>query len=102
VVDNAFVNVDFDSYPFEYLAAVNVWKGTGISIKHCRISNNYSTYYGGGVYVHGGFALIDSCLIVHNYQSVHAKGTGIFLEDSNDSNIMNSVIAYNKCNLNGS
>jgi hypothetical protein len=102
VVDNAFVNVDFDSYPFEYLAAVNVWKGTGISIKHCRISNNYSTYYGGGVYVHGGFALIDSCLIVHNYQSNHAKGTGVFLENSNNSKIMNSVIAYNKCKLSGS
>jgi hypothetical protein len=94
VVDNAFVYINFDSENWEYFSAINVWKGKGITIKHSRISNNHSTYYGGGIYVHGGFAMIDSCLIVHNYQSNHAKGTGIFLENSNNSKIMNSVIAY--------
>jgi predicted outer membrane repeat protein len=102
VVDNAFVDVDFDSDKWEYFSAINIWKGKGITIKHSRISNNYSTYYGGGIYVHGCSALIENCSIVYNYQSNHAKGIGIFLENSNNSKIMNSVIAYNKCNLNGS
>jgi predicted outer membrane repeat protein len=101
VVKDAVVISDFDSWKCEYLSAVNVWKGKGITIKHSRISNNYSTESGGGIYVYGSFALIDSCLIAHNYQYNHAKGTGIFLENSNNSKIMHSVIAYNKCNLNG-
>jgi hypothetical protein len=37
--------------------------------------------------IHGCSALIDNCLIVHNYQSNHAKGIGIFLENSGDSKI---------------
>jgi predicted outer membrane repeat protein len=98
VVDNAFVG----SSSGHFFSAVSVWKGTGITMSHCRISNNYSTNNGGGIYVKEGFVSIDNCLIVHNYQSNHAKGTGIFLDNSNDSKILNSVIAYNKCNLSGS
>jgi hypothetical protein len=100
VIDNAFIHPDFDAMINEYLSAVNVWKGKGITIKHSRISNNYSTYCGGGIYVYDSFVFIDSCNISHNYQANLAKGVGIFLENSNNSKIMNSVIAYNTCNLN--
>jgi hypothetical protein len=100
VIDNCFIDADY-SFSSKYCAAVNVYKGDGLTLTHSRISNHYSTNDGGAVYVNGSFAFIDSCLIVHNYQFNHAKGTGIFLKNSNNSKIMNSVIAYNKCNPSG-
>jgi hypothetical protein len=44
--------------PYSSLIPVHVSKSEGISLAHSRISNNYSTYYGGGVYIMEGFALL--------------------------------------------
>jgi len=100
VVDNAFVDVDLNA--FNYFAALNYWKGEGITIKHCRVSNNYSTYYGGGICISDGYAHIDSCLVVNNYQSNHGDGVGIYILHTDDSYISNSIIAFNETSLNGS
>jgi hypothetical protein len=98
VVANTFI-VEFTTSTSECFAAVNVCNGNGITIKHSRISNNYGQDSGCGIYVKESIALIDHCRIVHNCQNGSIKGIGIFLEDSNNSKIMNSVIAYNKNGL---
>jgi hypothetical protein len=102
VVDNVFIKSPPKYEDLKYVAAISMWKAEGITIKHSRISNNYSkSNSGSGIYVKEGFVFIDSCRIVHNYQYNHLKGIGIFLENSNDSKIMNSVIAYNKNDCGG-
>jgi hypothetical protein len=96
IVDNVFIKKPANNEFLKYVAAISMWEAKGITIKHSRISNNYSrSNSGAGIYVKEGFTFIDSCKIVYNYQHDHLKGIGVFLEDSKDSQIMNSVIAYN-------
>ena len=96
VVKNTFIQKPSFGITLKYVAAISMWEAKGITIKHSRISNNYSrSNSGAGIYVKEGFTFIDSCKIVYNYQHDHLKGIGVFLEDSKDSKIMNSVIAYN-------
>lgn len=90
VVDNCHLE-----YSTVYFAAINVTAGMGLTLTHSRISNNQSDNYSSGVYVVNSVAFIDNCRIINNSVGWYTKGLGIFLKDSADSQILNSVIAYN-------
>ena len=69
--------------------------GAGITLTNSRVSNCYSQNWGSGVYAYNAAVFIDNCAIVNNYVTSHPKGTGIFLENCNNAQILNSTIAYN-------
>ena len=90
VVDNCYLE-----YSDDYIAGINVTGGMGLTLTHSRISNCYSWNYSSGVYVANSVAFIDSCKIYNNVVVNHLKGPGIYLKDCADSQISNSIIAYN-------
>lgn len=85
----------------DYLSVVNISGGSSLTLTHSRISNNTSGCEGGGVAAINTVLLIDSCRIVNNHQLSKGKGVGIFISECSDSKILNSIIAYNISELEG-
>jgi hypothetical protein len=90
VVDNCYLE-----YSDDYIAGVNVTRGKGLTLTHSRVSNCYSWNISSGVSVVNSVAFINHCKIINNAVVNHLKGPGIHLKKCKDSQILNSVIAYN-------
>jgi hypothetical protein len=90
VVDNCYLD-----YSDDYISGVNVSGGKRLTLTHSRISNCYSWNFSSGVYVANSVAFINHCKIINNAVVNHLKGPGIYLKNCKDSQIFNSVIAYN-------
>lgn len=86
----------------DYHSVVSIFGGSSLTLTHSRISNNTSGFEGGGVFARNTVLLIDSCRIINNHQLSKGKGVGICIWECSDSKILNSVIAYNTSELEGS
>jgi hypothetical protein len=95
VLDYCIINNCYLAYSENYIAGLNVYNGKGLTLTHSRISNCYGWNISSGVAVFNSVAVIDHCKIVNNAVVNHLKGAGIYLKDCEDSQISNSVIAYN-------
>ena len=90
VIDNCDMGLEPN-----YFAGISVNGGDGLTLTHSRVSNCFSVDTCAGIYVANSVVFLDSCLILNNTVVNHQKGAGIYLKDCADSQILNTVIAYN-------
>ena len=68
-----------------------IFMESGGVVRACTIIHNRSSYYGGGIGFRVGYGLIDQCVIVSNVSANYGGGVTL----GNDSELRNSLVAYN-------
>ncbi len=97
VIDHCLLGFSMD-----YFASINVYNGgSGLSLRHSRVTNANMYFYGGAVYVNNASVLIDSCLISNNYLANNPRGLSVYLVDCSDAALLNSEFGYNQSSLGG-
>lgn len=77
-------------------ASITIIDAQGLTLSNSRISDAYCNNDHGGVCAKNTTIHIDNCLIRNNEALNHPKGVGVFLDNCTDSEILHSVIAYNR------
>ncbi|PLX00305.1 MAG: hypothetical protein C0593_01205 [Marinilabiliales bacterium] len=85
------------AYSPDGFGALGLYSDT-LSIKGCNFSNSEAKF-GGGVYFHGDYFLLDSCQFDNN-QCINTGGA-IYIEYSNTATVSNSSFSSNNSSTNG-